>query len=61
MRVTVVPMKQEAIMKRVSQLAVVLVFGALAFAQSDEIAPNENLVAEGISKIPASLSESVGR
>ncbi len=51
-------------MKRVSQLAhmaVVLVLGALAFAQSNEIAPNENLVAEGIPKIPVSLAESVGR
>ncbi len=34
---------------------------AVAFAQSDEIVPNENLVAEGIPKIPASLAESVGR
>jgi dipeptidyl aminopeptidase/acylaminoacyl peptidase len=48
-------------MKRVSQLAVVLLLGALAFAQSNEVAPNENLVAEGIPKIPGSLAESVGR
>ena len=48
-------------MKRVSQLAVVLVLGALAFAQNNEVAPNENLVAEGIPKIPVSLAESVGR
>lgn len=48
-------------MKRVSQSAVVLVLGALAFAQSNEVAPNENLVAEGIPKIPVSLAESVGR
>jgi dipeptidyl aminopeptidase/acylaminoacyl peptidase len=41
-------------------LAVVL-FGALAFAQSDEVVPNENLVVEGIPKIPGSLAESVGR
>ena len=41
-------------------LAVIL-FGALAFAQSDEIVPNENLVAEGIPKIPASLAEVAAR
>ncbi|MGA7926093.1 MAG: S9 family peptidase [Candidatus Sulfotelmatobacter sp.] len=41
-------------------LAVIL-FAVLAFAQSDEIVPNENLVAEGIPKIPASLAESVRR
>jgi dipeptidyl aminopeptidase/acylaminoacyl peptidase len=40
---------------------VALVFNAVALAQSDEIVPNENLVAEGIPKIPASLAESVGR
>ena len=34
---------------------------AVAFAQSDEIVPNENLVAEGIPKIPAALAESVSR
>ncbi|MBZ5654752.1 MAG: S9 family peptidase [Acidobacteriia bacterium] len=33
----------------------------MAWAQSDDIVPNENLVAEGIPKIPASLAESVGR
>ncbi|MGA8763495.1 MAG: S9 family peptidase [Candidatus Sulfotelmatobacter sp.] len=33
----------------------------LVFAQSDEVAPNENLVAEGIPKIPTSLAETVGR
>ena len=48
-------------MKRFSQLAAVLVLAMVAFAQSDEIGPNENLVAEGIPKIPASLAESVGR
>ena len=32
-----------------------------AFAQGGEIAPNENLVAEGIPKIPASLAESASR
>ncbi len=41
------------------RLFAVILFAALAFAQSDEIVPNENLVAEGIPKIPASLAESV--
>ncbi len=43
------------------RVAGVILFAALAFAQNDVIAPNENLVAEGIPKIPASLAESVGR
>ena len=33
----------------------------LVVPQSDEVAPNENLVAEGIPKIPTSVAESVGR
>jgi dipeptidyl aminopeptidase/acylaminoacyl peptidase len=41
-------------------LAVIL-FATLAFAQSDVVAPNENLVVEGVPKIPAALAESVGR
>jgi dipeptidyl aminopeptidase/acylaminoacyl peptidase len=53
-------------MKRISTLSVTLlsialILTAIAFAQSDVVAPNENLVAEGIPKIPASLAESVGR
>ncbi|HZW93952.1 MAG TPA: S9 family peptidase [Candidatus Eremiobacteraceae bacterium] len=32
-----------------------------AFAQSDQITPNENLAAEGIPKIPAALAESASR
>lgn len=48
-------------MRRVSHLIAVLLLSTLAaVAQSDEIVPNENLVAEGIPKIPASLAESVG-
>src|SRR3979490_3459720 len=39
----------------------VLLFAALAQAQSDQVLPNENLVVEGIPKIPASLAEAVGR
>jgi dipeptidyl aminopeptidase/acylaminoacyl peptidase len=42
-------------------LVAILVLGVLAFAQSDEIVPNENLVAEGIPKISAALADSVGR
>jgi dipeptidyl aminopeptidase/acylaminoacyl peptidase len=38
----------------------VVLFAALAFAQN-EIVPNENLVAEGIPKIPAALAEAAGR
>ena len=41
-------------------LAVALL-AAPTFAQNDEVAPNENLVAEGIPKIPAALAESLGR
>lgn len=48
-------------MRRISTLVTVLFLSALTFAQSGEIVPNENLVAEGIPKIPASLAESVGR
>jgi dipeptidyl aminopeptidase/acylaminoacyl peptidase len=39
----------------------VILFAAFAFAQDNVVVPNENLVAEGIPKIPASLAESVGR
>jgi dipeptidyl aminopeptidase/acylaminoacyl peptidase len=52
-------------MKPIRYLIAVVLFvaalGAVVFAQSDEIVPNENLVAEGIPKIPTSLAESVGR
>ena len=41
-------------------LAVVL-FATLAFGQSGEVVPNENLVVEGIPKIPAALADTVGR
>jgi hypothetical protein len=51
----------EDFMKRISHLLAVLFLTALACAQSDVIVPNENLVAEGIPKVPASLAESVGR
>ncbi|MGA2414305.1 MAG: S9 family peptidase [Candidatus Sulfotelmatobacter sp.] len=48
-------------MKRCSQVVAIIVFATLAFAQSTEIVPNENLVAEGIPKIPAALAETAGR
>ncbi len=43
------------------RILTVILFASFAFAQSDEIVPNENLVVEGIPKIPASLAEVVGR
>src|SRR5580698_555224 len=48
-------------MRRLITLTAVLLLGATAFAQRDEIVPNENLVAEGIPKIPAALAESAAR
>jgi dipeptidyl aminopeptidase/acylaminoacyl peptidase len=44
-----------------SRLLVVLLLTAAAFPQTDEIVPNENLVVEGIPKMPASLAEGVER
>ena len=48
-------------MKRLYSAISILILSFSVFAQSGEIAPNENLVAEGIPKIPASLAESVAR
>jgi dipeptidyl aminopeptidase/acylaminoacyl peptidase len=48
-------------MRRIPYLAAMALACVLAVAQSGEITPNENLVAEGIPKIPASLAASVGR
>jgi dipeptidyl aminopeptidase/acylaminoacyl peptidase len=48
-------------MKGLCRFITILFLSATAFAQSDTVVPNENLVAEGIPKIPASLAESVGR
>jgi dipeptidyl aminopeptidase/acylaminoacyl peptidase len=42
-------------------LACDVLFAGLAVAQGGEIAPNENLVVEGVPKIPASLAETVDR
>ena len=38
-----------------------LLFALVGVAQNDEVVPNENLVVEGVTKIPASLAESVDR
>jgi len=48
-------------MNRVFRLAIILLFVVPSFAQTNEIVPNENLVTEGIPKIPASLADSVAR
>jgi dipeptidyl aminopeptidase/acylaminoacyl peptidase len=48
-------------MKRLLRALTILALVSFALAQSDVLVPNENLVAEGIPKIPASLAESVGR
>jgi dipeptidyl aminopeptidase/acylaminoacyl peptidase len=48
-------------MKFLFRSVAVLVLSTTAFAQSDQITPNENLVAEGIPKIPAALAESARR
>lgn len=48
-------------MKRCLRLLAVIFLATVAFAQSDEIVPNENLVAEGIPKIPRAVADSVGR
>lgn len=48
-------------MKNLLRLSLVLVLATFAFSQSNEIVPNENLVAEGVPKIPASLADTVER
>ena len=48
-------------MKRFVCLFLLVFLSAPAFPQSAEITPNENLVVEGIPKIPASLAETVER
>ncbi len=48
-------------MKSFSRLLVALFLAATAFPQGKEIVPNENLVVEGVPRIPASLAETVDR
>ena len=43
------------------RVAVVFLLTATVFPQNDVVVPNENLVAEGIPKIPVSLAEAVDR
>jgi dipeptidyl aminopeptidase/acylaminoacyl peptidase len=47
--------------KKLLFVVAILVVPALLVAQSDEVAPNENLVAEGIPKIPGAIAEAAGR
>jgi dipeptidyl aminopeptidase/acylaminoacyl peptidase len=44
-----------------SRVLAFVLFAVFAYAQSGEIVPNENLVVEGVPKIPAALAKSVGR
>jgi dipeptidyl aminopeptidase/acylaminoacyl peptidase len=48
-------------MKRFLLAVAILALPALLRAQSDEVVPNENLVVEGIPKIPASIADAAGR
>ena len=48
-------------MKVLARLVAVFLLSSVAFCQSDEIVANENLVSEGIPKIPSSLAETVER
>jgi dipeptidyl aminopeptidase/acylaminoacyl peptidase len=48
-------------MKRFVCLFLLIFLSCAALSQSTEVAPNENLVVEGIPKIPASLAETVER
>lgn len=48
-------------MKRLFPVLAILALSAASLSQSGEIVPNENLVAEGIPKIPASVADTVGR
>src|SRR3984957_11782635 len=51
----------ERMMKNFLVVFVILLGSTFACAQGDEVAPNENLVVEGIPKIPVSLADAVGR
>ena len=48
-------------MKSLFRVLVIFVLAGVAVPQSNEIVPNENLVVEGVPKIPASLGEAVDR
>jgi len=42
-------------------LACLALFSSIVLAQTDEVVPNENLLAEGVPKIPASLAQIIDR
>ena len=48
-------------MRAFLRVAVVLLLTASVFPQNDVVVPNENLVTEGIPKIPVSIAEGVDR
>ncbi len=48
-------------MKRCCRLLAVMLFSTLVFAQGDYIVPNENLVVEGVPRIPAAIAEAAAR
>ena len=48
-------------MKSALRLTLLLFLTVTAFSQSDVVAPNENLVVEGVPPVPASLAETVDR
>ena len=48
-------------MKRLIRIVLILSLATVAFAQSDVIVSGDNLVVEGVPKIPASLAETVDR
>ena len=54
-------MKRSLFLPLSLRVLLVILLATLAFAQNDEIVPNENLVVEGVPKIPASLAEAAGR
>ncbi|MGA8215391.1 MAG: S9 family peptidase [Candidatus Sulfotelmatobacter sp.] len=54
-------MKRSLLLSLWLRVLAVLLFATLAFGQSGEVVPNENLVVEGIPKIPAALADTVGR
>jgi dipeptidyl aminopeptidase/acylaminoacyl peptidase len=47
--------------KTLFRIAALVLLASLGLAQTDEVVPNENLVVEGVPKIPASLAESIDR
>lgn len=54
-------MKRSLLLSLCVQVFAVVLTASFACAQSDELVPNENLVVEGIPKIPASLAQAAGR